>query len=134
MGQIIGYMVVLSLSLVILLPITITFQDKIIGTTKSVADITEQANLRAIQNINPTLVQSDGSTTQIYVSNVGLADVTVIAVLLDGDTVTYTFEDQLGNPITTIIPKQLAVIDITGTGNLVQVISQSGKLFEIDVS
>ena len=60
MGQIIGFVVVFSMSLVVLLPITIYSQDKMIGTTQSVADITTQSNLRASQNLVPTLIYSDG--------------------------------------------------------------------------
>ena len=133
MGQIIGFVVVFSMSLAALLPIAIYSQDKIIGTTQSVADITAQSNLRASQNLVPTLIYSDGTTVQIHISNTGIADVTVLAVLIDGVSTTYTFEDQQRNSITTITPKQLAILDIAGVGNTAQIISQSGKLFEIQL-
>ena len=133
MGQIIGFVVVFSMSLAALLPIAIYSQDKIIGTTQSVADITAQSNLRASQNLVPTLIYSDGTTVQIHISNTGIADVTVLAVLIDGVSTTYTFEDQQRNSITTITPKQLSILDIAGTGTTAQIISQSGKLFEIQL-
>ena len=133
MGQIIGFVVVFSMSLAALLPIAIYSQDKIIGTTQSVADITAQSNLRASQNLVPTLIYSDGTAVQIHISNTGIADVTVLAVLIDGVSTTYTFEDQQRNSITTITPKQLAILDIAGVGNTAQIISQSGKLFEIQL-
>ena len=133
MGQIIGFVVVFSMSLAALLPIAIYSQDKIIGTTQSVADITAQSNLRASQNLVPTLIYSDGTTVQIHISNTGISDVTVLAVLIDGVPTTYTFEDQQRNSITTIPPKQLAILDIAGVGNTAQIISQSGKLFEIQL-
>ena len=133
MGQIIGFVVVFSMSLAALLPIAIYSQDKIIGTTQSVADITAQSNLRASQNLVPTLIYSDGTTVQIHISNTGIADVIVLAVLIDGVSTTYTFEDQQRNSITTITPKQLAILDIAGVGNTAQIISQSGKLFEIQL-
>jgi hypothetical protein len=133
MGQIIGFVVVFSLSLAVLLPVIIYSQDKIIGTTQSVADIAAQSNLRASQNIVPTLIYSDGATVQIYISNTGMADVTVLEVLVDGIPITYTFEDQQRNPIYTIAPKQLAMLDIAGVGTTVQIISQSGKLFEMSI-
>ena len=133
MGQIIGFVVVFSMSLAALLPIAIYSQDKIIGTTQSVADITAQSNLRASQNLVPTLIYSDGTTVQIHISNTGIADVTVLAVLIDGVSTTYTFEDQQRNSITTITPKQLAILDIAGVGSTAQIISQSGKLFEIQL-
>ena len=133
MGQIIGFVVVFSMSLAALLPIAIYSQDKIIGTTQSVADITAQSNLRASQNLVPTLIYSDGATVQIHISNVGLTDVTVLAVLIDGVPTSYTFEDQQRNSITTIAPKQLAILDIAGVGSTAQIISQSGKLFEIQL-
>ena len=133
MGQIIGFVVVFSMSLAALLPITIYSQDKIIGTTQSVADITAQSNLRASQNLVPTLIYSDGTTVQIHISNTGIADVTILAVLIDGIPAAYTFEDQQRSSITTIAPKQLAILDITGVGTKAQIISQSGKLFEIQL-
>ena len=133
MGQIIGFVVVFSMSLAALLPIAIYSQDKIIGSTQSVADITAQSNLRASQNLVPTLIYSDGTTVQIHISNTGITDVTVLAVLIDGIPTTYTFEDQQRNSITTIAPKQLAILDIAGTGTTAQIISQSGKLFEIQL-
>ena len=52
-------------------------------------------------------------------------------MLIDGIPAAYTFEDQQKNSITTIVPKQLAILDITGVGTKAQIISQSGKLFEI---
>ncbi len=133
MGQVMGFIVVFSLSLAVLLPVMIYSQDKIIGTTQSVADIAAQSNLRISQNIVPTLIYSDGATVQIYISNTGLTDVTILAVMIDGITATYTFEDQQRNSITTIAPKQLAILDVTGVGTTVQIVSQSGKLFEIQL-
>ena len=133
MGQVMGFIVVFSLSLAVLLPVMIYSQDKIIGTTQSVADIAAQSNLRTSQNIVPTLIYSDGVTVQIYISNTGLTDVTILAVMIDGITATYTFEDQQRNSITTIAPKQLAILDVTGVGTTVQIVSQSGKLFEIQL-
>ena len=133
MGQIIGFVVVFSMSLAALLPIAIYSQDKIIGTTQSVADITAQSNLRASQNLVPTLIYSDGTTVQIHISNTGITDITVLAVLIDGVPTAYTFEDQQRNSITTITPKQLAILDIAGVGTTAQIISQSGKLFEIQL-
>ena len=133
MGQIIGFVVVFSMSLAALLPIAIYSQDKIIGTTQSVADITAQSNLRASQNLVPTLIYSDGTTVQIHISNTGITDITVLAVLIDGVPTAYTFEDQQRNSITTITPKQLAILDIAGVGSTAQIISQSGKLFEIQL-
>ena len=133
MGQIIGFVVVFSMSLAALLPIAIYSQDKIIGTTQSVADITAQSNLRASQNLVPTLIYSDGTTVQIHISNTGITDVTILAVLIDGVPTTYTFEDQQRNSRTTITPKQLAILDIAGVGSTAQIISQSGKLFEIQL-
>jgi len=115
MGQIIGYVVVLSLSLAVLLPIILYSQDKIIGTTQSLADITQQANLRASQNISHTYILAD-NTTEIHLSNVGLVDVTVFAVLIDGIEKPYTLENQQGNSTSIISPKQLAVLSIDGTG------------------
>ena len=102
MGQIIGYVLVLSISLAVLLPIIIYSQEKIVGTTTSVIDITEQANLRASQNIIPTLIQVN-TNTQIHISNIGLVDVVVFAVLIDGVSTPYTITDQQDNIINTIL-------------------------------
>lgn len=133
MGQIMGYVMVLSLSLAVLLPVILFSQDKIIGNTQSVAEIAEQSNMRASQNIASTLIQTDSSSTQIHISNIGLVDVTVIAVLIDGISQQYTLQDQQHNIIDVISPKQLAVLDIQGMGDVAQIISESGKLFEINI-
>lgn len=133
MGQIMGYVVVLSLSLAVLLPVILFSQDKIIGNTQSVAEIAEQSNMRASQNLASTLIQTDSSSTQIHISNIGLVDVTVIAVLIDGISQQYTLQDQQHNTIDVIPPKQLAVLDIQGMGDVAQIISESGNLFEINI-
>jgi len=61
--------------------------------------------------------------------NIGIYEINVDLILLDGSaTISYTLTDQSLSPITVIPLNQIILLDITE--NTVQIISESGKLFE----
>ena len=134
MGQVIGALLVLGISLAVLIPVMIYGQDRIIGNTQSIADIREQTDLRAKQQMVSTHIQESNGATQIHLANIGHAEIAIFAVLVDGTEQVYTLTDQDNTAITEIAENQLAVLTVQSTGgSTVQIITESGKLFEIDL-
>ncbi len=97
-------------------------------------DLAEQSEIRASQEILANHIQKDGATTTVKMANTGFYNVTVFAVLIDGVDASYTIQNQGGDASSTMKPESLYTMTISGVGDIVQVVTESGKLFEIDTS
>lgn len=134
MNQIVSWLALFSVSLFIAVPIVIFSEQKILDSSKSVMDLSRDAEIRASQEIIVNHFQKDGDSTVLKVANTGLYDVKVFAVLVDGTETGYSLRDQSSGIIARIAPGQLATLQVSEVGNLVQIIAESGKLFEIDTA
>ena len=92
----------------------------------------ESSRLQAGQLIVATHIQQDENIT-IYLSNIGTEDARIHAVLVDGTETLFTFDSQDSVPNDVFSAGKLGVLEIVGTGETVQIVTESGKLFEFFV-
>ena len=82
------------------------------------------------QILNLISMDQESGVLSLDLMNIGIYEISIGIVLIDGVESPYTLTDQTLNPIIKIPLNQITLLDVTGTGGTVQIISESGKLFE----
>ena len=82
-------------------------------------------------------IQSQNDSDMVfYLSNIDVHDIRIHVVLVDGIDVSYTLQNQDGQQqaSNTILSDNLAVLQVRKeTGDTIQIITDTGKLFEFDI-
>ena len=139
MNQIIAVVMLFGITTAILAPIIAESGSQIFSKSVSIADTMDDSRYRAGQILVATGIQSQNDSDVIlYLSNIGVHDIRIHVVLVDGIDVSYTLQNQDGQQqaSNTIPSDSLAVLQVhkeTGR-DTIQIITDTGKLFEFDIS
>ena len=129
MNQIIAAIMLFGIITIVFAPIIIESGSQIFSKSTSISDSMESSRLQAGQLIVVTHIQQDENTV-IYLSNIGTEDVRIHAVLIDGIETLFSLSNQNSMPIDVFSTGELGILNIVGTGDAVQIVTNSGKLFE----
>lgn len=131
MNQIIATLLLFLLVTAVIVPVIAGSWEEITSNSVSVAEFMEIQQTQNGQILTLLSMEQEPGVLSVDLMNIGIYEITVDLILLDGvATTSYTLTDQSLNPITAIPLSEIILLDITGTGNTVQIISESGKLFE----
>lgn len=134
MNQIIATLLLFLLVTAVIVPVIAGSWEEITSNSISVAEFMEIQQTQNGQILNLISIEQDPGVLSVDMINIGIYEINVDVILLDGVVTTaYTLTDQDLNPITTIPLSEIVLLDITGTGSTVQIISESGKLFEFEL-
>lgn len=134
MNQIIVTLLLFLLVTAVIVPVIAGSWEEITSNSISVAEFMEIQQTQNGQILNLISIEQDPGVLSVDMINIGIYEINVDVILLDGVVTTaYTLTDQDLNPITTIPLSEIVLLDITGTGSTVQIISESGKLFEFEL-
>jgi len=129
-NQIIATLLLFLLVTAVFVPVIISSWDEITSNSISIAEFMDIQQTQNGQILNQISIEQKPGILSLYLMNIGIYEITVDVILLDGIVSPYTLTDQDLNPMTVIPLNQIILLDITGTGNTIQIISESGKLFE----
>ena len=135
-NHILAVAVLFGIVTIVLAPIIWETGSQISSRTVTISDVVDRSRERAGQIILPTHIQQqqqDG-TASIYVSNIGIEDVLIHTVLIDGIESDFVLYDQDQSPTDTLPANHLGILEVTGTGDKVQIITTIGKFFEYDLT
>lgn len=130
MNQIIATLLLFLLVTAVIIPVISGSWEEITSNSVSVAEFMEIQQTQNGQILTLLSMEQEPGVLSVDLINTGIYEINVDVILLDGVATSYTLTDQSLNPITAIPLNEIILLDITGTGNTVQIISESGKLFE----
>ena len=129
-NQIIAAVMLFGIVTVVLAPLIAESGSQIFSKSVSISDTMESSRTRTGQVMVTTGTQQYDSTVTVFVSNIGIEDIRIHAVLIDGIESPHVLEDQNSQTIDILESGNLGMIRINGVGDRVQIITDTGKLFE----
>ena len=133
MNQIIAVIMLFGIITIVFAPIIIESGSQIFSKSVSISDSMESSRLQAGQTMVATKIQHNENTVTVYLSNIGAEDVRIHTVLIDGVDTSFLFHDQDLMLIDIFPAGSLGILEVEGTGYAVQIVTNSGKLFEFFV-
>ena len=133
MNQVIAAVMLFGIIAVVFGPLIAESGSQIFTRSASISDAMESSRLQTGQVMVATKAQQQNGIVTVFVSNIGIEDVRIHAILVDGLESPYTARDQDGAATDIIRAGELGVLEITGSGRTVHVVATSGKLFEFFV-
>ncbi|QLH07093.1 hypothetical protein [Nitrosopumilus ureiphilus] len=130
MNQIIAALLLFGLVTAVIVPIIIGSWEEITSNSVSIAEFMEIQQTQNGQILHLISMKQEPGSLSLDLMNVGIYEIGVDVVLIDGIAASYTLTDQSLNPIDVISLNKIVLLDVTGSGSTVQIISESGKLFE----
>jgi len=108
---------------------------QIFSSSVSISDTMESSMRKTGQVLVATHIQRDGGgeTVTVYVSNIGTNGVGLRAALVDGTESALRIYDQDMQATDMLAPGQLGMVQITGSGDTVHLVTDAGKLFGFDI-
>ncbi len=132
-NQIIAAVMLFGIVTAVFAPIIAESGLQIFSKSVSISDAMESSRDRTGQIMVATNTQQQDDTVSVYLSNIGIADIRIHTVLVDGLESSFVLKNQDDVPTDVFHIDELAILEIQGTGDAVQVITDSGKLFEFFV-
>lgn len=147
MNQILAFIMLIAASLAIAVPLVFFGTERIGDAGLSYHDFAEQSRIRSGQAIAVTYLCSSAAGVNGTIVNIGLHDITVFAALADGDVLCSRaaaacpngdfglarYGDAVGRDGSPLVPEGLANFTAKGATAAVQIVTDSGRLFEIPV-
>jgi len=130
MNQIIGALLLFGIITAVMVPIISGSWSDITSNSISVADFMEIQQTQNGQILTLISIEDETGYLELNMMSTGVYEITVDVVLMDGVPAPYTLTDQDLVAITTIPLNEIVLLEVTGIGSTVQIISESGKLFE----
>ena len=133
MNQVIAAVMLFGIITVVFGPLIAESGSQIFSRTVSISDAMESSKLQTGQIMVMTKAQQKNGVVTVFVSNIGIEDIKIHTVLADGLDSSYVIKDQDEALTDIILAGDLAMLEITGSGRTIHVITASGKLFEFFV-
>lgn len=130
MNQIIAALALFGIVTVVFAPLIAETGSQIFSRNTSIFDNLNTARQQTGQMLVATHLQQYNGTASVYISNIGVEDTTVHAVLLDGTELPFILYDQDSAQIDTLHARELGILQVNGTGSKIQIVATTGKLFE----
>ena len=136
MNQVVAAVILFGVVTTVFTPLIAETGSQMFSRTASVSDSMESARKQVGQVLVATHAYQGNGTSLITVSvsNIGVSDIAVREVLVDGTASRFVLRDQDGAPADSLAAGSLGVIEVTGAGDRVQVVTSAGKLFDFYVS
>ncbi len=132
MNEIIAAVMLFGVVTAVFVPLIADSGSQIFSRSTTIRDSMEDARVQSGQSAVATHAQQVNGTITVFVSNIGVEDIRIRTVLVDGYESPYVLNDQDGDKADVLAAGGLGSLGITGTGDRVQVITTAGKLFEFD--
>ena len=129
-NQIIAAVMLFGVVTAVFAPLIAESGSQMFARSSSIRDSMERSNTQAGQVLVATHAQQRGGTISIFVSNIGIVDVSVRTVLVDGADAPFALKDQDLAKTDMLAAGELGVLEVAGSGDMVQVITGVGKLIE----
>ena len=129
MNQVLAAAALFGVATAVLAPLAAESGRQIGSSSQNISDMMESSRQRSGEVLVQTWVYSANDTTTLYISSIGHREVRVSDVMVNGTFAPYELLGQDGSETDSLKPGSLGVLSANGTGT-VQVISESGKLFE----
>ena len=135
MNQVVAAVILFGVVTAVFTPLIAETGSQMFSRTDSVSDSMESARRQVGQVLVATHAYQGNGTSLITVSvsNIGVSDISVREVLVDGTASRFVLKDQDGAPADLLEAGSLGVIEVTGAGDRVQVVTSTGKLFDFYV-
>ena len=135
MNQVVAAVILFGVVTAVFTPLIAETGSQMFSRTASVSDSMESARRQVGQVLVATHAYQGNGTSLITVSvsNIGVSDIAVREVLVDGTASRFVLKDQDGAPADSLEAGSLGVIEVTGAGDRVQVVTSAGKLFDFYV-
>ena len=130
MNQIIAAVMLFGVVTAVFAPLIAESGSQMFARSSSIKDSMERSNTQAGQVMVATHAQQRGGTITVFVSNIGMEDIGIRTVLVDGVGATHSLKNQDLAIIDVLAAGQLGVLAVTGSGDRIQVITDAGKLVE----
>ena len=134
MNEIIAAVMLFGVITAVFVPLIADSGSQIFSRSSTIRDSMEDSRIQSGQSAVATHAQQHNGTITVFVSNIGVEDIHIRTVLVDGYESPYVLNDQDGDRTDVLAAGGLGSLGITGTGDRVQAITTAGKLFEFDVS
>ena len=132
-NQIIAAVMLFGVITAVFAPLIAESGSQMFARSSSIKESMERSNIQAGQVLAVTHMQQHNGTISIFVSNIGVEDVGIDTVLVDGIEAGYFFRNQDLTEIDILETGELGVLEVTGIGDRVQVITDAGKLVDFSV-
>lgn len=116
----------------VFVPLIAESGSQIFSKTSSVKESIEAANMQSGQILTATH-SCNYNGLHVFVSNIGIVDITIRHVLIDGHGADYTLQDQDMNIVGMLRSGELGILNVTGNGERVQIVTNSGKVFDFHI-
>ena len=135
MNQVVAAVILFGVVTAVFTPLIAETGSQMFSRTASVSDSMESARQQVGQVLVATHAYQGNGTSLITVSvsNIGISDIAVREVLVDGTASRFVLRDQDGAPTDSLAAGDLGVIEVSGSGDRVQVVTSAGKLFDFYV-
>lgn len=130
MNQIIAVVAIFGIITAVFAPLIAETGSQIFSSTNSISDSMDISRQKAGQNLVATHIEQRNGTTNIYVSNIGIEEIRIHVVLVDGIKSGFLIKDQNSTGIDVLDSGHVGTISIMGTGDRVHVITTVNRLFE----
>lgn len=130
MNQIVAVLLLFGIVAAVIVPIIAGSWEDITSNSISIADFMKIQQTQNGQILNLISIEDEPEYLSLDIMNTGIYEITVDVVLMDGVPAPYTLTDQNSTVISSIPLNEIVSLDVIGAGNTVQIISESGKLFE----
>lgn len=134
MNQIIAAVVLFGVVTVVFAPLIVESGSQIFSRSVSISDVMDSSRKQTGQLVVATHIQYGQNGITIFLSNVGIEDVKIHTVLVDGIDSTFVLKNQDLMPVDMLAIKDLGILEIDGSGSNVQIITNAGKLFEFSMT
>ena len=133
MNQIIAAVMLFGVVTAVIGPLIVESSSQIFSNSISISDISKSSRQQVGEILVATNTHQKNHSIKIYLSNIGISDIVIQTVLVDGIESEYTFVDQDSIISKNIPANELGVLEINGAGSAVQIITSTGKFFEFYV-
>jgi len=129
-NQIIAVVAIFGVVTAVFVPLIAETGSQMLSRTSSISDSMDISRQKAGQNLVATHIEQRNGKTNIYVSNIGIEEIRIYAVLVDGIESEFLIKDQNSAGTDTLDSGHIGTISIIGTGDRVHVITTVNRLFE----
>ncbi len=130
MNQIIAAIMLFGVITVVFAPLIADTGSQMFSKSVSISDTMDASRKRTGEMIVMTGTQQHNGTTAVFFSNIGVEDVRIHAVLIEGTESSYSLLDQDLAPMEIFPAGELGALEIDRDGDTIQIVTTSGKLFE----
>ena len=132
-NQIIAAIMLFGVVTAVFAPLIAESGSQMLSRSSSIRESMERSNTQAGQVLAATHTQQLNGTATIFVSNIGVEDVSIRTVLVDGVEAQYVLRDQDMARTDILTAGELGVLEVAGSGDRAQVITVAGKLVDFTI-